>query len=103
MKTFRKILKSCAPLLAVAVALWVILNSIGNLSADSREEEKQHLEDALRRAAVSCYASEGFYPPDLDYICSRYGIQIDTDSFVVFYEVFAENIMPQINVVERNE
>lgn len=103
MKTFWKILKTVLPFLLAGLVLWVILTSIGNLSGGSRQEEKQQLEQALRRAAVACYASEGWYPPSLDYLVSRYGIQIDETHFAVFYDVFAENIMPVIDVVIRNE
>ena len=103
MKLFKNIVKTCLPFVIAAVLLVITLVSLGNLSGGSRAEEKQQLEDALRRAALSCYASQGFYPPDLEYITSRYGIQIDREHFAVFYEVFAENMMPQINVVVRNE
>ena len=103
MKLAKSIIKTCLPFVIAAVLLVITLTSVGNLSGGSRAEEKQQLEDALRRAALSCYASQGFYPPDLDYITSRYGIQIDNDNFAVFYDIFAENIMPDINVVVRNE
>ena len=102
-RTVKNIIRSCLPLIVVAVVLVIVLSSIGNLSAGSREEEKQHLEDALRRAAISCYASEGFYPPDVEYIKTHYGVQVDDRDFRVFYEVFAENMMPDIDVVVRNE
>ena len=99
MKTLKAVVKTCVPFLIAAVLIWIILTSVGNLSAGSREEEKQHLEEALRRAAVSCYASEGYYPPSVEYITQHYGIQIDTENFRVFYDVFAENLMPQIDVM----
>ena len=102
MKSVGKILKSCLPILAAVLVLWGLLTSLGNLSGGSRQEEKQQLEAALRRAVVSCYASEGWYPPDLEYIVSHYGIRIDEAHFKVFYDVFAENVMPDIDVVIRN-
>ena len=103
MKTAKNILKTCLPFIIAAVFIWVVLTAAGNLSRGSKAEEKQYLEDALRSAAVSCYASEGFYPPDLAYIKEHYGVQINEEDFKVFYSVFAENIMPDINVVVRNE
>ncbi len=103
MKTFKNIVKTCLPFVIAAVLLFITLVSVGNLSGGSKAEEKQQLEDALRRAALSCYASQGFYPPDLEYIINRYGIQIDREHFAVFYDIFAENLMPSINVVVRNE
>ena len=103
MEKIYSIIKTCLPLVLIAVILIAGITSIGNLSKGSRNEERQHLEDALRRAALSCYAAKGYYPPDLEYITSKYGIQIDKENFAVFYEVFAENIMPSINVVEKHE
>ena len=103
MKTFKSIVKTCLPFVIAALLLFITLVSVGNLSGGSRSEEKQQLEDALRRAALSCYASQGYYPPSLEYITDRYGIQIDRERFSVFYDIFAENLMPSINVVVRNE
>ena len=103
MKLFKDIAKSCLPFILIAAIIWFSLTSVGNLSAGSKNEERQHLEDALRRAALSCYASQGYYPPDVGYIEERYGIQIDRENFAVFYDVFAENIMPQIDVVVLHE
>lgn len=103
MKTVGNIAKTCLPFVIALVFIWVILTSAGNLSKGSKAEEKEYLEDAIRSAAVSCYASEGYYPPDLAYIRENYGVQIDEEHFRVFYEIFAENIMPDINVVIRNE
>ena len=62
---------------------------------------KQQLENALRRTAVACYASEGFYPPDVAYMVQHYGLQYDEDTYRVHYEIFASNLMPEITVVER--
>ena len=58
-------------------------------------------EDSLRRAVVSCYALEGRYPPNVDYLQQQYGLQINEKKYIVHYEIFAENIMPDITVLER--
>ncbi len=57
--------------------------------------------EAIRKAAVQCYALEGSYPPDLSYLSEHYGLQVDLDRFACRYEVFASNIMPEIEVHER--
>lgn len=80
------------------VAVW-FLAAAGNVDAGQQEAGRQQLEDALRRAAVACYAAEGIYPPTVDYLEAHYGIQIDRQRYYVFYEVFAENVMPQITVL----
>ena len=88
------------PLLAVAVLL-VFLTSLSNLAQGRSEEDKRQLEDALRRASVACYAAEGIYPPNLDYLREHYGIQIDETRYMVVYDVFASNLMPDITVLEQ--
>ena len=87
------------PILAAAVLLF-FLSALSNLTRDQGEEGRQQLENSLRRAAVACYAAEGIYPPTLDYLEEHYGIQIDRDRYAVFYDIFAENLMPGITVVE---
>ena len=88
------------PLLAAAVLLF-FLTALGNLGDGQRSEGKAQLEAALHRAAVACYACEGIYPPSLDYLKEHYGIQIDHSRYVVIYEAFAENLMPDITVLEK--
>ena len=88
------------PLLAVAVLL-VFLTSLSNLEQGRSEEDKRQLEDALRRASVACYAAEGIYPPNLDYLREHYGIQNDATRYMVVYDVFASNLMPDITVLEQ--
>jgi hypothetical protein len=91
-------------LLAAGAILLVMLwfsNALGQLSQGQGEKGRQQLDAALRRAAVACYAAEGVYPPTLDYLTQRYGVQIDQERYDVFYEIFADNLMPEITVVEK--
>lgn len=68
---------------------------------DSGDAARQRLEDTVRRTAVSCYAAEGFYPPSVDYMEANWGLQYEKNRFVIRYEVFASNLMPQITVLEK--
>lgn len=85
----------------VVLILLCFLSGISNLSQGRGAEDKQQLEEALRRAAVTCYAVEGIYPPDVDYMVEHYGLQIDSRRYVVSYISFAENMMPDITVLEK--
>lgn len=89
-------------LLAVAVAAWLFA-AVGGIRSGSAEEGRRQLETALRRGAVACYAAEGRYPPDVAYLQAYYGVQIDESRYTVFYEVFAENLMPEIMVVQHEK
>lgn len=84
----------------LAVCLWLFA-ALGDLDAGQAEKGRQQLEKALRRAAVACYAAEGVYPPTLEYLTEHYGVQVNTDRYNVFYEVFAENLMPEITVLGK--
>ena len=53
------------PVLLFVLVLAVLLVGIGRLNAASLEEELATAEEAVRRAAVQCYAVEGSYPPNL--------------------------------------
>lgn len=87
---------------AAAVAVLVFFASALNSLDSGREAENlQQLEEALRRGCVACYASEGVYPPSLDYLEEHYGVQIDRGRYIVHYDIFAENLMPDIKVMEN--
>jgi hypothetical protein len=91
----RSVLLLVAALLCFSVAL-------SRLGQGSREAGRQQLEESLHRTAVACYASEGFYPPDVAYMTEHYGLRYDAQLYLVHYEIFASNLMPDITVVERN-
>ena len=66
-------------------------------------EQQELLEDAINQAVVNCYAMEGRYPVSIQYLIENYGIQVDFEKYVVSYEIFAENIRPQVRVIRIGE
>lgn len=88
------------PVIAAAVLLCFSL-AVSNLDRGGDSENLRLLEDALRRSCAACYASEGYYPPDLDYLKEHYGLQIDEKRYTVLYRAFAENLMPEITILEN--
>ena len=97
-----KWLKITAALLTLAVIV-TVLTAIVNIGRDSRKDSLHQLEKSLRRSVMACYATEGVYPPDVEYLKEHYGLQIDGSRYIVHYTVFAENLMPDITVLERTE
>lgn len=88
------------PLLAV-IALLCFFAAVSNLTQGHDDESMLQLEETLRRTAVACYAAEGIYPPDLAYLQERYGVQIDARRYAVSYVSIADNLMPDITVLEK--
>ena len=86
---------------AVLAILMCFLMGVSNLTKGQADEDKRQLEEVLRRSAVACYAAEGIYPPDLAYLEEHYGIQINEERYVVSYDALAENLMPDITVLEK--
>jgi len=100
-KHLTKILTSLlAPVLIIGILL-CFLSALSNLNQDRALEDKEHLEKALTRAAVACYAAEGIYPPNIQYLEDNYGVQINQELYTVKYEVIASNLMPDITVLEN--
>ena len=88
------------PALCVAVLLF-FSTALNSLDQGQGEEAQRQLEEALRRGCVACYAAEGIYPPNLEYLEDHYGIRVDEERYAVFYSAFADNLMPDITVVVR--
>lgn len=84
-----------------ALAVWALLTALSNLKSGSTDEGRRQLENTVRTAAATCYAVEGMYPPTLAYLEEHYGVQIDTKRYTVYYDAFAENLMPDITVLEN--
>ena len=89
--------------LVMVIAVLCFFTGISNIRSGSGDEGKRQLEESIRRAAAACYASEGVYPPTLDYMKDKYGLQIDESRYYVDYRIFASNLMPDFTVLEISE
>lgn len=85
----------------VTAAAIFFSSSLHHLESGGSEAGRQQLEESLRRTSVACYAAEGRYPPNVGYMEEHYGLLMDRTRYDVFYEIFAENLMPDITVMER--
>ena len=87
-------------LILCGVAAWALCG-VREASRLSDAEEQRQAERALREAAVSCFVLEGAYPATYEQLKAYSGVAADEEKYVVFYEIFASNLMPEITVVER--
>ena len=83
-----------------AVAVWMV-QGVREAAEVSDREGLRLAEQAVRQAAVSCFALEGTYPATYEELKASSGIAVDEEKYKVFYEIFASNIMPEITVLER--
>ncbi len=98
MRRFRK--EIAAGLVFVALIVGFVA-MVGSLTDSSGDQEINLVQEAVKNAALTCYAAEGSYPDSLDYLRQNYRLAYNQERFVVEYEAFASNLMPTINVLER--
>lgn len=87
----------------LAVLLVFLVVNMSDLAQRTAEESLRSTEDGIRRAAVHCYAIEGQYPESVAYLEENYGLRIDYERYVVHYDCFADNVLPEITVFSLAE
>jgi len=94
------IVVTLATFLAMLIFLYVGLSAVGSRS-DS--ELSASLKDSVLRALLTCYAVEGRYPSDVDYLRTHYGLTYDTERYIVSLQAFADNLLPAVAVLNVGE
>lgn len=87
------------------LAAWILVFIYGTrvLGRESLQDQHDALENALSRDITSCYALEGSYPPDLQYLEDHYGLTYDRDLFFVDYRPIASNIRPDFFIIDLQD
>ena len=85
-RSLSQILRSLILPIVAVIILLCFMFALNNLDSGQTEEGRLQLEESIRRAAVACYAAEGIYPPNVEYLKNHYGIQIDENKYAVFYD-----------------
>jgi hypothetical protein len=82
------------------MALFII--GVNAIAQTGEQEQLEAVQSAILKAVIQCYALEGQYPPNLDYLTGNYGLSIDREKFIVYYVYIASNLMPEITVLPRD-
>jgi ABC-type uncharacterized transport system involved in gliding motility auxiliary subunit len=89
------------PIFTFVLILVLFLNGINSLSDTANAKQQESLENALARDIAQCYAVEGIYPPDLEYLVEHYGLTYDPDKFLVDYVSYGSNLRPEVTVLRK--
>jgi len=89
------------PLILFAAILAVALYSVDDATNSSDRLQYDMTMRAISRALADCYAIEGHYPPNIEYLYENYRVRVDEDKYFVFYEIFAPNISPTVRLIDR--
>ena len=98
MNVNKKDVASILIFVALIISFVLLINSI---TTKNNGRELQIVRDAVKNAALTCYAVEGVYPDDLGYLREHYHLSYNEEKYHVFYEPLASNLMPSIKVAER--
>ena len=87
-----------AAVIAVLVFTVVLL---GRIETAQGKAETESVREAVKNAALTCYAVEGAYPDTLEYLKENYQLSYNEDLYYITYDAFASNRIPDIYVTER--
>lgn len=88
---------------AFLILLLLFLGGIRSVSDTTAAKQLESLQTALSRSIAQCYAVEGMYPPDLQYLKDHYGLTYDETKFLVDYEAYGSNLMPEVTVLRKRK
>ena len=94
----RRTRKRMAGLLAIVLVVVLSSNAIG---ASLREQGELSVRNAILNSAKQCCAIEGAYPSSLAYLEENYGLVVNRSDYAITYEVFADNVMPNVVVLAK--
>lgn len=89
------------PLIICGFVLVGFLISVNKAGSFTSEQNLEVLEKSINEAVVSCYAIEGRYPKDIEYLEDNYNLYINREKYLVDYDIFASNIMPDVVVIDK--
>lgn len=101
MKRWKRHIPKLLMPLAVVVIVAIFLLAVSNLDEGKALEDKKQLEDTLQKAVVACYSIEGAYPPSIEYLVETYGIHYNEEKYIIKYEYYGSNLIPDITVLDR--
>lgn len=94
------LLRHIPAFIAFIAIITIAVIAISDVGKSTEKESLTITENSIRRAIITCYAQEGRYPESIEYLEENYQLHI-SDDYEVFYDIFAENIMPQVTVVRK--
>ncbi|MBQ8110295.1 MAG: hypothetical protein IJ124_09085 [Clostridia bacterium] len=92
--------REIAIVLLMVVLLGGVWLLVSRVESANNGAQTQFVTEAVHNAALTCYAVEGAYPTSLEYLRTHYGLAYDQSRYMVRYDAFASNLLPEITVTE---
>ena len=94
----RRDIAALAVFVAIVVAFCLAVEKVTTASDGA---ELKLVRDAVKNAALTCYAVEGAYPDEIECRREDDGLGYNGERYRVYHDALAANVMPDIRVVER--
>ena len=85
----------------ITIVLFSILAPANTFTSNAESRQTKAIEAIIDKALIQCYALEGSYPPNLEYLES-YGVILDKAHFNYYFEGIGSNVKPIVKVFENN-
>lgn len=89
------------PVLVFVAVIGLFASGLSRVNSTTQSESLRQSQAALSRTVTACYAIEGRYPPNVQYMRDNYGLAIDEEVYIIHYSYLASNIAPEMWVQER--
>lgn len=90
-------------ILVIAIAAVIVFAAIGDYRNNYDDKKVEEVRETVLSYVAECYALEGRYPNDLQYLEDNYGLVLDKDKYVYHYLIFASNYLPDVKVIPMNQ
>jgi competence protein ComGC len=95
-----KLLGTLVGMLVIAALLFSLMGPADTFMANAETRQTKAVEEIIDKAMVQCYALEGSYPPNLEYLRS-YGVILDEAHYNYYFEPIGSNIKPTVKVFQK--
>ncbi|MEG0842380.1 MAG: hypothetical protein RSF69_07585 [Erysipelotrichaceae bacterium] len=99
-----KIKKWSTYLFAIVFFVMILVVIVqGFQTSDTAEQAKEYkqVEAVIQKSISECYAMEGRYPKDFEYLKKHYQIHINSKRYKVYYQYQGENMIPIVDIIEK--
>ena len=88
--------------LFITLLLGLFVYAADHIGNANDTEQLSILTQSISRSVTACYALEGAYPPNLDYLIEHYGLTYDESKYFIDYQYIGSNLRPDITILKKD-
>ena len=94
-------LKTSASVITSIVLILLLAFMADRVKSSNEAEQTAILKNAVIRSITECYALDGAYPPNIDYLVEHYGLTYDSSQYFIDYQYIGSNLRPDVTIIKR--